>query len=61
MENTMTVKALIEMLSNYDGNLIVRLTGGECEHGEWAQLEVGTVYGEFPNTEFSGEPIWIAD
>lgn len=37
----MTVKELMNILSKYDEDMIVRVVGGESESGEWAELEVG--------------------
>ena len=37
----MTVKELMNILSKYDDDMIVRVNGGEDANGEWAQLEVG--------------------
>ena len=37
----MTVKELINILSKYDEDMVVRVSGGEDANGEWSQLEVG--------------------
>ena len=37
----MTVKELKNILDKYNDDAFVRVTGGECEFGDWAQLEVG--------------------
>lgn len=37
----MTVKELRKILKNYSDEAFVRVIGGEDQHGEWAQLQVG--------------------
>ena len=37
----MTVKELMNILSKYDEDMVVRVMGGEDANGEWSQLEVG--------------------
>ena len=37
----MTVKEMMNILSKYDEDMVVRVIGGEDANGEWAQLEVG--------------------
>ena len=37
----MTVEELMNILSKYDKDMIVRVMGGEDANGEWSQLEVG--------------------
>ena len=37
----MTVKELKKVLKNYSDEAFVRVIGGEDEHGEWAELQVG--------------------
>ena len=62
----MTVKELIEKLSKYDEDMVVRVSGGEDASGEWSQLEVGReiekTYISFDGyettyTDFDGEVI----
>ena len=37
----MTVKELRKILKNYSDEAFVRVTGGENEYGEWAELQIG--------------------
>ena len=62
----MTVKELMNILSKYDEDMVVRVSGGEDARGEWSQLEVGReiekTYISFDGyettyTDFDGEVI----
>ena len=62
----MTVKELMNILSKYDEDMVVRVMGGEDASGEWSQLEVGReiekTYISFDGyettyTDFDGEVI----
>ena len=47
----MTLKELIKILQSYDGNYEVRVTGGETNHGDWAELQIGKME-TYNNTTF---------
>lgn len=49
----MTVKELKNILDKYNDDDFVRVIGGECEFGEWAQLEVGQ-YTQQSYTDYKG-------
>ena len=62
----MTVKELMNILSKYDEDMVVRVSGGEDASGEWSQLEVGREVEktyvhkngkEYTYTDFDGEVI----
>lgn len=62
----MTVKELMNILSKYDEDMVVRVRGGEDASGEWSQLEVGREVKmtyvhrngkEYTYTDFDGEVI----
>ena len=54
MNDTMTVKELIEILSKFDDNLLVQVCGGENASGSWGELNIGEMRG-YQYTTFKGE------
>ena len=49
----MKLRELIKILQSYDGNYEVRVDGGETSHGNWAQLQIGTMETYNNNTFFN--------
>ena len=41
MKDTMTVKQMIDTLSQFNENYLVYISGGQDERGDWATLNVG--------------------
>ena len=40
MKSVMTVNELINLLNNFNGDVLVRVDGGEGSGGEWSELAI---------------------
>lgn len=56
----MTVKELKNILDKYNDDAFVRVVGGECASGEWAQLEVGQ-YAQYSYIDYEGNRQFYQD